>query len=104
MQNSITGTINKFMLAGGEDNDWSVALKGDIDTTDFEYQRAARPTAAGPRVIVTGQFHGAAGLTIRPGAVTVRRIQRQLQQRLGRPAASGRASSRTGRQVRVPVR
>ena len=26
--NSITGTINKFELSGGEENAWSVALKG----------------------------------------------------------------------------
>ena len=30
--NSITGTINKFELSGGEENAWSAALKGEIDT------------------------------------------------------------------------
>ena len=32
--NSITGTINKFELSGGEENAWSAALKGEIDTPD----------------------------------------------------------------------
>ena len=30
--NSITGTINKFELSGGEENAWSVSLKGLIVT------------------------------------------------------------------------
>ena len=30
--NSITGTINKFELSGGEENAWSAALKGEIIT------------------------------------------------------------------------
>lgn len=31
MVNTVTGTISKFMLSGGETNDWSVALEGMID-------------------------------------------------------------------------
>ena len=31
--NTITGDIENFMLSGGEDNEWSVALGGDIDVS-----------------------------------------------------------------------
>ena len=32
MLNTLTGTIDNFMLSGEEDNEWSVALSGEIDS------------------------------------------------------------------------
>ena len=66
MLDSITGTINKFMLSGGEDNDWSVALKGGIGT-NFEITEGTA-NGGGTPGLLTGQFYGAADET--PGAVT----------------------------------
>ena len=67
LTNSITGIINQFMLAGDEDNDWSVALKGDIDPTNFQIMMGTANGGGTPGDL-TGQFYGADGAT--PGAVT----------------------------------
>ena len=68
MHNSITGTISKFMLAGEEDNDWMVALKGKIDTTNFQIMEGGTANGGGTPGVLTGQFYGAVNET--PGAVT----------------------------------
>ena len=65
LHNSITGIINKFMLAGEEDNDWSVALKGDIE--NFMIMEGTANGGGAPGVL-TGQFYGDADAT--PGAMT----------------------------------
>ena len=102
MENTVTGTISNFMLAGGEDNDWSVALKGDITDANWHDhgRHGQRRRGRGFSDLHGGRFYGAARRDARRHDRGWR-IQRQLQQRLG-PAASGRASSRTSRQVRLP--
>ena len=69
--NSITGTINKFMLAGEEGNDWSVALKGDIDPTTFVIMEGGTANGGGTPGDLTGQFYGGGGdENETPGAMT----------------------------------
>lgn len=65
MVETITGTINNFMLSGGEDQDWSVALKGDIGN-NFAIENG-KANGGGAEGTLTGQFYGAAAET--PGAV-----------------------------------
>ena len=72
MENTVTGTINKFMLAGEEDNDWSVALKGKIDPTDFVITEGTA-NGGGMEGDLTGQFYGGGGdanANETPGAMT----------------------------------
>ena len=64
------------MLAGEEDNDWSVALKGGIESTD-PTSRSSVGTANGGGApgSLTGQFYGGGGgadgeENATPGAVT----------------------------------
>ena len=55
---TITGTINKFVLAGGEDQDWSVALKGMV-ANDFTIEMGTA-NGGGVEGMLTGQFYGEA--------------------------------------------
>ena len=64
--NSLTGTINKFVLSGGEDQDWSVALKGNISTNDYGIEMGTA-NGGGAEGSLTGQFYG--GADEEPGAV-----------------------------------
>ena len=69
---TLTGTINNFELSGGEDQDWSVALKGSIDgstgTGGSTYAITGTANGGGAEGSLTGQFYGASGET--PGAAT----------------------------------
>ena len=58
MLNSITGAIDKFVLSGGEANAWSVALSGDIDTTDGTFSGMAKGGVGDGSL--SGTFHGPA--------------------------------------------
>ncbi|MDD9990742.1 MAG: hypothetical protein OXP75_02990 [Rhodospirillales bacterium] len=65
--NTVTGTIDSFMLSGGEDQDWSVALKGGIDTTAFSITDGTA-NGGGTEGSLSGQFYGEADTL--PAAVT----------------------------------
>ena len=58
MLNSITGTIDEFVLSGGESNTWSVALSGDIDATDGTFSGMAKGGVGDGSL--SGTFHGTA--------------------------------------------
>ena len=65
--NSVTGSINNFMLSGDEAQDWSVALKGTINTTDYDIEMGTA-NGGGQEGDFEGQFYGAPDMV--PGAVT----------------------------------
>ena len=69
--NSITGTIDNFALAGGEENDWSVNLaRGVIDMGQDTFSGAAN--GGGAAGTYSGTFHGALDAndaTVQPSAV-----------------------------------
>ena len=46
-QDTLTGTIDNFMLSGGEMNDWSVALQSDADLTTDGIQGSGTGTHSG---------------------------------------------------------
>ena len=52
--NTITGTIDSFVLSGGEENDWSVDLDGTITPSDA----TASGTANGEDGSFSANFHG----------------------------------------------
>ena len=54
--NALTGTVDKFMLAGEEENKWSVALKGDIVEGDGTASGSANGGGAAGTFSAT--FHG----------------------------------------------
>ena len=64
--NTITGTINNFDLSGGEAQDWSVALTGDVNAT-FGIDNGTA-NGGGTAGALSGQFYGAANEL--PGAAT----------------------------------
>lgn len=64
--NTFTGTINNFMLSGGEAQDWSVALKGTVNASFALEDGTAN--GGGTEGTVSGQFYGAADTV--PGAVS----------------------------------
>ena len=53
-QNTITGTINQFVLQHGEENEWSVALKGTIATNAF----SGEANGGGEEGSFSGTFRG----------------------------------------------
>ena len=63
-QDRLTGTINNFMLSGGEANDWSVALVSDGDPNTADVQPDTDGTLAGTAMGGSGAgsfsavFHG----------------------------------------------
>jgi len=57
--NSIAGTIDNFALSGGEANDWSVTLEGDIDPSNFTITDGKAKGGVGDGSL-DGRFHGAA--------------------------------------------
>ena len=56
-QNIVSGTIDQFVLEHGEDNKWSVALEGDIATTEGTASGTAN--GGGPAGTFNATFHGA---------------------------------------------
>ena len=54
--NTVTGTIDKFVLQHGEDNMWSVALKGGISDTGTIEDGTAN--GGGDPGTLSGTFHG----------------------------------------------
>ena len=66
--NTITGTINKFVLSGGEDQDWSVALKGTIDLAGANDDFNGSANGGGTAGSFSGNFYGAADTL--PGAAS----------------------------------
>ena len=54
--NTLTGIINNFNLSGGEENEWSVALKGDITAADGDASGSANGGGAAGEFSAT--FHG----------------------------------------------
>ena len=75
-QDSLTGTIDNFVLSGGEENAWSVALKSDDDTATGTETGTAN--GGGAEGSFSATFHGLTPLTeaedddnatVAPGAV-----------------------------------
>ena len=64
--NTVTGMIDNFMLSGEENQDWSVALKGTIDGSDFSITGTAN--GGGKEGSLAGQFYGDTDMA--PSAVT----------------------------------
>ena len=56
MKNKVTGTIDQFVLQHGEENAWSVALKGDITPDDATASGTAN--GGGPEGTFSATFHG----------------------------------------------
>ena len=56
-QNTIEGTIDKFMLSGGEENSWSVALKSSAASTDGSHTGTAKGGGDGDGLF-NATFHG----------------------------------------------
>ena len=57
-QNTLTGTIDNFVLQHGEENTWSVGLKGGIDTSDGTIENGEASGMKGDTGSLTGTFHG----------------------------------------------
>ena len=55
--NSVTGTIDNFVLQHGEENPWSVALKGDI-TENADTVVDGRANGGGPEGSFSATFLG----------------------------------------------
>lgn len=66
--NTITGTINKFVLSGDEPQDWSVALKGGIGLTGANDDFNGSANGGGEEGAFSGNFYGAADTL--PGAAS----------------------------------
>ncbi len=73
--NTLTGTIDDFMLSGGEENKWSVALSGDITDSDGTVTGGtAKGGVEGEDGSFSATFHGsvaaaADGSIPKPGSV-----------------------------------
>ena len=67
-QNTIEGTIDKFMLSGGEENKWSVALKSSAASTNGTHAGTAKGggTSEG---LFNSAFHGTADADNQPHTV-----------------------------------
>ena len=57
-QNTVTGTIDNFALAGGEANEWSVALKGGITEGTGVIADGGTANGGGAEGSFSGTFHG----------------------------------------------
>ena len=57
MLNTVTGTIDNFMLSGGEANDWSVALAGTRTSSENTFSGSAN--GGGTAGTFNGTFYGA---------------------------------------------
>ena len=89
LEDSVTGTIDKFVLQHGEDNMWSVVLDGDI-IPDAATASGTADGGGGDPGSFNATFHGPtpltesmeddAAFTVAPG-LRGWRIQRQLQRR-----------------------
>ncbi len=60
-KNSVTGSITNFDLSGGEENGWSVALKGGRESTENTISGSAN--GGGVAGTFSGTFHGPTGIT-----------------------------------------
>ncbi|MYA97128.1 MAG: hypothetical protein F4X91_12045 [Nitrospinae bacterium] len=67
-QNSIEGTIDNFMLSGGEENKWSVALKSSATSTDGTHSGTAKGGGDGDGSF-SSTFHGTADADNQPHTV-----------------------------------
>ena len=56
-QNSVTGTIDNFVLQHGEENSWSVSLKGDIDENTGRFDDGTA-NGGGAEGSFSATFHG----------------------------------------------
>ncbi len=56
--NTIVGTINEFLLSGGEKNSWSVTIEGDISTTDGTASGTAKGNVKNEDGSFSATFHG----------------------------------------------
>ena len=56
--NSVTGTIDNFVLQGGEENSWSVALKGDINPDNGTIVDGGTANGGGAEGSFSATFHG----------------------------------------------
>ena len=69
--NTLSGSISNFMLSGGEANAWSVALQGDIDSSDGTASGTAKGGVGDGSFSAT--FHGSVeaveGVVPHPGSV-----------------------------------
>ena len=67
MINTLTGTIDNFMLSGPDkDNTWSVALQGNIDTTNASASGTAKGGVEDQNGSFSATFHGTVETATRP--------------------------------------
>ena len=66
---TLSGTIDKFELSGGESNEWSVNLQGDITTNTGTVVSAAGATGGGDPGAWNASFHGPTTDDIQPNSV-----------------------------------
>ena len=71
MLNTVTGTIDNFMLQHEEENTWSVNLQGDIEPTDGTVTSAMGATGGGAPAAWSATFHGSTGAAndVQPSSV-----------------------------------
>ena len=67
-ENTVTGTISNFALQHEEENDWSVALKGDIIEGNGTIENG-KANGGGAEGSFTGQFYGPTAFDTKPEAV-----------------------------------
>ena len=95
LEDTVTGTIDKFVLEHGEDNMWSVALEGEHHRNRLARSWRARPMAVELQAPSSATFHGLTPVTWHDDAFTVARApwlanSTPTSATALRPAASGR--------------